>query len=319
TAYVMRRGGSVSLMLQYSGQIRVNQLPSGVEETSFTFLTYAMLGITSALILVGLRQKSLFLSVLALLFIGESGLVLWMRAGRLHLINFVLVLCLIYFSKKPRWFQLVGVFMALGALWLIFYYGKYLTRVTFVLDTPNDLMGHLQLVASEMAFPYLSLANVIENGATWRLFMDIPLGLLYVFVNPAVRVFSGSPLDLVPSVAKVNTESLIGTAFWGEIPVDIVTFGYYNGGPIGVVVTCFLWGVLISWFERALPEGVTGVTSALRFAFIVFLSTVGTVYSDPVNVLRDGLYLVVPFLTLFGLMWLQPQRARGKVVRVSSV
>ncbi len=273
--YVSRRGGSIWLLLQYPGQVRVGSLPPGVVESSFTFLTYSMVGIFSAFTLMGLPKKHWLIKLLTLIFVTESAVLLWLRAGRLHLANFVIVLVLAIFANRSRLLRVIGLISGLGIYGLIFYYGKYLTKVTFMLDVPSDPISFIQLFASELAFPYLSLIKSIEMGGQWRCFLDVLLAILYVFVNPFIVVFSGSPLDLGPSAAKINTENILGTTLLGEIPVDIVTYGYLNAAPIGVVITCFLFGIAISWFENAMPAQTTGVPKVLRWAFMIFLSTVG--------------------------------------------
>lgn len=308
--YITRRGGNLLLLLQYSGQVRVGLLPSGVEESTFTFLTYAMVGLFSTFILIGLSQKSCLISFLTLFSILTSFVVLWLKAGRLHLANFLLVLFVVLMGKH-RAFKALGAFGWLVTFFAILFAGKYWLGVSAILDLPSDLSGYVRLFASELAFPYLSLVNTIESGDSFRFFGDVMLALLYVFVNPLVIAFSGSPLNLGLSVAKVNTLNILGTTHWGEIPVDIVTLGYFNGGLIGVLLTCFTFGIIVAWFNTALV-GDSSVVKSLRWAFMVFLSTVGTVYADPVNVLRDGLYLIMPFFIIFGLMILQPNRTYRK-------
>jgi len=162
-------------------------------------------------------------------------------------------------------------------------------------------------MAGETGFPYLSLINTINSLTSYRVFSDAPLAIIYTVGVPLYRVFAGIPSsDLPLSVAKVNTVSLIGTTAWGEIPVDLVTFGYFNAGVIGVVITAFLYGLLIKWMEQVFRADRNGVIHTLRVAWIVFMATVGLVYADPVNVFRDGLYLIFPTSIVIALALLAP-------------
>lgn len=308
-AYVIRRGGNLLLLLQYPGQIRVGLLPAGIEESSFTFLTYATLGLFSTFILISLPQKTRWINSLVLFSIIKSFLILYLKAGRLHLANFLLVLFVASFGRKSRTVKFIGFLMWLASFFSILFVGKYLLKVTSVLDLPSEPLEYLQLFASELAFPYLSLVYTLVTQSEFRFFVDALLAFLYVFINPFSVIFVGSPLDLGLSVARINTLNILGTTYMGEIPVDIVTLGYFNGGVAGVLITCFLFGMVLAWFETALPARADGVVKTVRWAFMIFLATVGTVYADPVNVLRDGLYLIVPFISIFVLMSLKPKRA----------
>jgi hypothetical protein len=140
------------------------------------------------------------------------------------------------------------------------------------------------------------------------LFLDIPLAIIYMVGVPLYRVFAGiPPQDLPLSVAKVNTVSIIGTIGQGEIPVDLVTLGYFNAGVMGVIITAVFYGLLIGWMDLAFRAGRNSVIYTLRIAWIVFMATVGLIYADPVNVFRDGLYLILPTSIVIMLTLLAPR------------
>jgi len=321
--YSLRRGAGIMLLLQTAGQVRVGQYVPGVEEASFTFLTYAMQGVTAAFILLGLlkqvrhgssQPRHSLLLVLAFGFYFTamlSVLILWMRAGRLHLLNFFLVIVLVWLQSKSGLLRLAASVAGIILLAVITVLGKYLLGVASNQPTLGGASSVVSLLASELAFPYLSLINTIAISQPYRWFLDIPLAFIYNFGVPLYVLGTGSvPQSLPLSVAKVNTMNILGTTQLGEIPVDIVTFGYFSAGPVGVVIYSFLFGLWIAFMERAFPHGAKGVLEVLRAAWIVFVSTVGVAYADPVNVLRDGLYIIMPTLVAVTVALLAPPPQR---------
>lgn len=326
--YSLRRGVGIVLLLQTAGQIRLGQYVSGVEEASFTFLTYAMQGVTAAFILLGLLKQARhgrswprrpLLLVLAFGFSFTAVLsvvILWMRAGRLHLLNFFLVIVLVWLQSKSGLFRFGAGVVGIVILAVITAFGKYLLGVAQNLDVPEGVSGFVSLPALELAFPYLSLINAIEISQPYRWFSDIPLAFVYVFGTPLYVLLTGSaPQGLPLSVAGVNTMNILNTRELGEIPVDLVTFGYFSAGLIGVVIIDFLFGLWIAFMERAFPHGAGGVPEVLRVVWIVFVSSVGVLYADPVNVLREGLYIIMPTLVALMVALFVPQRKSEQSVR----
>lgn len=313
--YVMRRGSSVPALLQAAGQLRVGEYVPGIEDASFTFLTYATVGISGFFILLGLfseckgasakrkgdrcgRRSLWFLGVLVATSFVLSVVILWMRAGRLHLMNFFLVVLIFALgqiaSKSGKFLVMVSAVAISG---VIFAYGKVFFGVAEQVEV--SFLSIPSLVALEVSFPFLSLVSALHSEIEYRWFIDVILSLVYFFVVPVCVIITGTPCGSLPvSVAKVNTLQILGTTDLGEIPVDLVTFGYFSGGVLGVVVTGMGFGFILAAFERLFSENRSAVSVVFRYAWMVFLSTVGLLYSDPVNVVRDGLYLWVPSLAV---------------------
>ncbi len=172
---------------------------TGVVESSFTFLTYSIGRDFLCVYSDGVTQKTLAYQIINPYFCHRKcrSLVAKSRASSLGQFrdSFGFERSL---PTGRALLRVIGLISGLGIYGLIFYYGKYLTKVTFMLDVPSDPISFIQLFASELAFPYLSLIKSIEMGGQWRCFLDVLLAILYVFVNPFIVVFSGSPLDLGP-------------------------------------------------------------------------------------------------------------------------
>lgn len=320
--YVQRRGADILYLIEVSGQLRVGRNVAGVEDTSFTFLTLAMYSITSSFVILGLLQRelakrrlafALVLSCIFLLNVGITLVVLIMRAGRLHILNFLLVLLFVLTYKGSRMRRLVVVSGSFLLAILTTLTGKSLLGISHAAPVVSGWEGLFGDIARELAFPYLSLVHAVVsvNAADYRWFIDAPLAVLYVVGVPLSVILTGAPLELPLSVAKVNTVGILGTTALGEIPVDLVTCGYYSGGVVGVLMSALIFGAMLAFLEAAFPakQGVMGV---LRWAWIIFASTVGFLYADPVNVFRDGQYLIVPTMLVVVLGMLLPRFQRGE-------
>jgi len=311
-AYVVRRQADLATLLRYSGALRVGQPVPGIAESSFTLLTWSMTGITATFILFGLlldnqtrvrgRRRcrnfllsNIIITILFFLMVIVSLIVLWMRAGRLHLGNFFLVFALLVFLYTSSRFVRIFSFALVSVIaWVILVAGKYLLGIAPAWYQPEAGSDFLQLFALEFSFPFLSLINAVDQLVSYRVFLDYLIAPVYTVLPPIVKIVTGSNLSLINSVAKENTSMILGTTALGEIPVDIITFGYFNLNVPGVIVTGFLFGAGLAWMEQVFPENTQGVLRVLRISYIVFLSTIGTLYADPVNVLRDGFYLIFP-------------------------
>ena len=90
----------------------------------------------------------------------------------------------------------------------------------------------------EYVFPYLDVANVVQDvpsEAPFRWFVDVPLALLYLL--PQRLLGFEPPAD----VSQINTYLFNPES--GEIPVDIISFGYFSAGVVGMLLTTFFfWG-----------------------------------------------------------------------------
>lgn len=317
--YTMRRGSDIATLLQVGGQLRVGEYVPGIADASFTFLTYAMVSIAGSFVFLGLandygrlsreykgaRSKLAIRWVLWVMLIGSVGLsliVLLMRAGRLHLMNYLLVLVLVFGQRSRGLGKLLlltfGVVLAVS----IIVSGKFLLGVSRTFGVELSVSQIASSLALEIGFPYLSLISTLNSQVDFRWFIDVILALVYVFLVPPYVVITGSaPQNLPISVAKVNTINILGTSDLGEIPVDLVNLGYYSAHVFGVVVTGICFGSFLVLLERAFSSNVSSVIMSFRFALMVFMATVGLLYSDPVNLLRDGVYLWLPGVFLLSI------------------
>lgn len=309
--YVEQRGARIATLLEYAAWIRWGIAVEGVHDASWTFLTWSMFSVPAALLFLGLsmepslsgraertRRRSSLAILGALVFFALSGTVLWMRAGRLHILNFVLVLLLfVWVRSRSALARLSTVLVALVFIMTITLYGKFWLAGSMGAAVPSHPLAQLQAISMEVAFPYLSLVNALSELNAYRWFKDYFLAPLLVVGVPIYRLVTGEPvpLRLLPEgLAAVNTRLVIDPSVPAAIPVDLVTLGYFSAGVVGVLVSCTLFGVVLGYLEMMLRPTTHPVLMLLRIFWIVFMSTIGVMYADPVNVLNDGLYVILP-------------------------
>ncbi len=228
-----------------------------------------------------------------------SFIVLYHGAGRLVLIAYLVAFPLARMSQGGRWqwrMMLVLTTLALGVV----LFGKQL----FLLRSgPEGLLARWATVRGdasraftdvmmEFSFPYLTLANTsvdVPNVSPYRFFADVPLAGLYLVPQ---RVFG---LTHPQSVSMVNTE-LVTDGGSGTIPVDLLSFGYFSVGLIGVVAVSLAFGAALTLCEPVF-SGRKG--AVFRMALLFFMAF-RVMYGDPVLAAQAGfnLILIVALLLL---------------------
>ncbi|WP_139806447.1 hypothetical protein [Deinococcus hopiensis] len=294
--------------MQNAGRLRNGESIVGVNDASWTFLSYATCSIFASAVISAIYSEvrsyktsdniktGLFISML--ISIGITLLILWLKAGRLHLFNFI-VLIFIILTRRVRWqTRLIFAILGFALGYLILTSGKSL----FGVQTSNDNVTYFSKIAdaaSEFGFPVMSLELTTHSvNILWRFFIDYALAPIYVFGLPISAFVFGFVPELQESVAKINTVAFLGTYSSGEIPVDIVTLGYYNMGVIGVVITSLIFGFAMKSINSVFSEHNNPIVSAVKYMIIIYFISVGIMYADPVNFLRDSFYIWMPLLVI---------------------
>jgi oligosaccharide repeat unit polymerase len=294
-------------IILYAGILRYGNEVEGVSVTSFTLLTFSSIVLFSSYILLGLAlnnimllKKRIFYIISFILSFIISILILIVRAGRLHIGNYFLVIFLSLYSRiKKKSFRFFLIILLLFIIMLLIIYGKYILGVrkegTFLYNI-NSIFSSFII---EFSFPYLSLINIIKNvpnSYPYRYFLDLPLSILRILSGLIDKII-GFQINFPLNLIQANTLMIIGDEK-GGIPVDIVGLGYYSFGAIGVVIIMFLYGLFLSFLEMIFSRSDNSLLTVLRIAFIIYSSTIVVLYADPVNVLWDGVYILFPFLIL---------------------
>lgn len=175
------------------------------------------------------------------------------NAGRLPLMSFIAIVPMykilnnkIKISKvKMVYLAIVGVFILLLANPIFDYiaYGKKieLNEISLFTATSKVLLS--------FSFPYINLLNVKSFtyfAGEFRYFIDFFTWMINIFPSFITNAIG---IDKVLSSWEVNTLNY-GSQNWGGIPTDIITFGYYQFAYPGVLITTFLYGYIICYFDK---------------------------------------------------------------------
>lgn len=229
---------------------------------------------------------------------GGSLLLLFHQAGRVLLLFYVMLFPWAWAISRNRvpWAVFSTGAVALIVLGVI---GKQLflytldptaleDRVATVKDETTEAVSR---VAIEFSFPYVNLGHVTEavpGRSGMRYFVDVGIGALQQLPDAFV------PFEIPDSVSRVNTDLLGGS---GEIPTDILTFGYYSLGSFGVVIAAFVLGLFGGVLEKLLPPSRNLLLAILRVWWMQCIAS-RVMYGDPAIFFKTYFSLLV----LSGLM-----------------
>ncbi|MEQ9169905.1 MAG: hypothetical protein RIE87_01745 [Rhodospirillales bacterium] len=152
----------------------------------------------------------------------------------------------------------------------------------------------------EYSFPYIASAHtlgVVPNTIDFRYFIDIPLGFLYML--PSLSGVDTWP----PMILTLHVKMLP----W--IPVDLVSFGYYSLGTVGVLITFAVFGTMLAVFDGWLTHSVGWLGQAFRAAWLFYLPF-RLFYADPYASAQVGFGLITATVVLAGLAWWPGQKTR---------
>lgn len=140
--------------------------------------------------------------------------------------------------------------------------------------TPYYLPQKVVSVGLEFAFPFCNLLSVLTTKPEPRWFIDLVLPIFHLIPKRIVPIGNYLP----PRLYELNTKAQIGPVPWG-IPVDLISFGYFSLGTLGVALTSFGFGWLARRIELMMPSGNYG-DEVFRFSWIVLIGSL-VMYGDP--------------------------------------
>jgi len=227
-------------------------------------------------------------------FLVASLLVLFHQAGRFPLAAFLLTFPLAQVIRTGR-VRAAVVAGGSAVILAILLFGKQLFQAALTGTAVSDqwalvgqnVLAPVRLLMVEFAFPVATLANAtVEVPAVipFRWFFDVPLALVYLIPQRLLGVVHD------PTVSMVNTGrfAILG----GVVPVDLVSFGYFSAGILGVVMVLVAFGGVLAWLGRLLPATKDPVDCVLRAAWILFVA-LRVMYGDPQLIWPGGLHLLI--------------------------
>ncbi|KWV50627.1 hypothetical protein AS156_01375 [Bradyrhizobium macuxiense] len=150
---------------------------------------------------------------------------------------------------------------------------RRIDRLKTRVHLPNPVIS----LGLEFAFPIVNVLTTVQKvpgTVGYRWFADLVLPFLQLVPKRLVPLRDHLP----PKLVELNTRFQVGDVEWG-IPVDLVSFGWYSLGVVGVVLTSFGFGWVAKNLEGVLPSSTYG-DWVFRFSWLVILAAL-VMYGDP--------------------------------------
>lgn len=284
--------GGVLPMLIYSGALRSNSAPIASTmpylknlmalNMAASYLIFASMPLGKA------RLQVKWALVVAVLF---SLITLFHQAGRLNLASYIASFLIAIMMKRGRASVSTLSIGLIGFLGLI-YFGKQLFHSLQVVDDlsrrAEDLKNGGSLIRQllfEISFPFVNVSHAIVNDANiqTRYFQDLLLGAVYLLPDRLLNI------ELPPTLSFINT-SFFGTK--GEIPLDMVSYGVYSMGLIGIIIVGWVNGMAGRLFECAFCREDGGKLQIVGVVMLLWLAY-RIIYGDQSNVWSTGYHLFI--------------------------
>lgn len=228
-----------------------------------------------------------------------SVILLIILGGRLGTFMFfsTLVLGVVFFRQRRS--IVAPILLGVGGFVLVFFYRAFV-RSFFMEDAlvrsvevrrGYDILEWLDSLLIEFAFPYSNVAHSItlaHGDFGFRYFSDVWIAILQLIPR---RLFD---VQFIP-LSNYNTHFYGAT---GTIPVDLVSFGYFSLGPLGIIIVCFLFGKVGRWTQMIFYVPGRPVFSMLVAFWVVYLSF-RVMYGDPSLIARPAVPAIISTFVLF--------------------
>lgn len=221
---------------------------------------------------------------------------LLLNAGRMPLFIFIATFIIFKILKNGKIKYLIPTIIIgiIGVQYLDVLFGYLAYGSNFsALNTLNEnkeLSVYIEDFVNEFSFPYANIVNVAE-------FADNRFRLLWDYIISIVQflpdsIFFSIGLDSPQMLHEFNTLNHGATA---GIPVDIITYGYYQIGIIGVIVHTFIFGIVTRYLNCIAERKGDNIYIFLR-AKLIILWGFNVMYSDIDTFIRGKLDLIIMIL-----------------------
>lgn len=237
-----------------------------------------------------------------------GGLSIFHSSGRMQVFIYLITIPLAIIVHKNK-IKLRTVVVSISLFLFLIIFGNQLlnlnTQQSFSIDRSNmEIAGQ---VIQEFSFPYTNIGNVIKifpNQENFR------LGVMDV-LSAAVQPIPSRIIDF--DFMHRDTASDFNTSLYnkitGEIPVDIVTFGYMSFGLAGVVILAVLFGVFAKLIESLFFYTESMIASIFYISWMVLIGF-RIMYGDP----EHFVYSSFRYLVAMGLIYLVVALPKGRRV-----
>ena len=230
-----------------------------------------------------------------LISFAVSFFILYSWLGRIALVSYLLVFPIGYLIFKYgfsfRFFLWLSIIVVMVVFVAIPYMNVFLKRGTPVQDIQ-------EFYTKEMSFPYVSFIAQLKNS-TYRNMKDILMIPLYILPD---SIFKDS-LNLDTS-SDVNTMRIKGALkgqdnVSGEIPADILTFSFMQGGIFGLFAVGILLGICLLFLDSFISKLPAGISEVLYAYAIINCAVLLIPYGDPRHFVLENIYFIFGMLALY--------------------
>ncbi|MGN7241042.1 hypothetical protein [Priestia megaterium] len=296
--YTLPYGGFVNY-LEYSKALRAG-IPA--VSNSFSFLKpFGGLTFFSSILFFGLaiekhspkhKNKRILIGIiLSFLF---SIYVLYSWEGRFALVTYIgtfVLAYILYFNKSAFvFFKRMILFVTVAFLLVI--------GSDSILGGTRAKLGVIEFFSKELSFPFISyIAQIYSPEFRW--FQDIMVGPLFIFPQ---KIWSG--MFGIETASSFNTYLILGArkgvdSVTGEIPIDILMFGYMQASVLGVVVMGLIFGVSLLFIDRfAQKIPLKGIRYAIYANLIINVPIRSILYGDPQHIINRNFHLILGFIVV---------------------
>ncbi|MGC8979220.1 hypothetical protein [Caldisericum sp.] len=294
--YVKGYGGYGSL-LKYAPFIRSGHFELIPVSNPWTFLErFGSFAFFSSFVFFGLalsnvsarRFKALNIAGFIVSF-SLSILVLYARLGRLSLVAYLVIFPIGYWLFRYKIsFRTIILLIAISSLTIF----VLVPLANSLLKRGSSSTGIGTFYASQMSFTYISFFAQMDAGQ-YRYMKDVLLSTIDILPD---RIFKN--LLHLDSASDVNTARIKGAVkgqdgVSGEVPIDILTFSFMEGGILGLLILGIIWGAILMFVEIFINKILSPVREMLYVFSIINISVLTIPYGDPRHFFVENLYFVV--------------------------
>lgn len=289
--------GGILNLLAIANELRAGEetLPGGF------FIHFAKFVWAGSVILFGAvldnynYKKSLFLLIVSVIV---SVLVLLSMAGRAVIVIYFASFPFIFYIKNQRIYVKYTLFLLVVSM-LVIVYGDYLFRSfseqgALAARTEIVIQGGfywiVQNILREFLFPYTNvLVSIDEIRSISDIYLlELPRAIINTLPGGAVGF---SYLDTLSDINTLRYNTI------GEIPVDLISFGYHTLGVLGVICCISIYSIIFSNLDQAFLGKRSNILISLHSLLACKLCFIA-MYADLHQVISGNFYLIVLFFLL---------------------
>lgn len=228
------------------------------------------------------EKKWKFLFVISLIF---SILFLLHDAGRYIVLTYILGLFLYKYNiygltkKEKILLSTLGILILYGDTFFSYILTGYMTY------TETKVV---EKIIREFAFPYYNISNAIarfDQFINQRFFIDIPLGFIYILPS---KIFG--KIELLQPLTYLNSKLYKFKS--GNIPIDLISYGYYNMRVTGVIIISILYGFIAKKIDLLGKIKNNYFGNLIHYIIIIYFPF-RIIYGDILMILQHGISIII--------------------------